>query len=206
MTKLFAFQLFLAAVAGWAQAPTSITPAMPISTPEALDMPSSYVLGAGDQISVSMWGSPDFDGAYTIAPDGTFSMKLLGEIKAEGLTRQQLEDAINKAASRQLRTPRATVNLLASHSKRIYFDGEGIGAGTMDLVKPLHLSEALSAHSCCKDFAHKDKIQVIRGGEPLVHEEDGKPVKYFKYKEAMFSAGHPERNPVLQDGDHIWVP
>ncbi len=207
MAKLVAIQLFLAVGAVvWAQTPPSIPPALLPPATADLDAPSSYVLGVGDEISVSMWGSPDVDGAYTIGPDGTFSMKLLGEIKADGLTRQQLEDAINRAASRQLRTPRASVKLLASHSKHIYFDGDGIGPGTMDLVKPIHLAEALSIHGCCKEFADENKIQVIRGGEPVMHEEGRTKSQYFKYSEIVLSAKHPERNPVLQDGDHILVP
>jgi polysaccharide biosynthesis/export protein len=207
MAKLVVVQLVWAVGSiAWAQTPPSISPALLPPATADLDAPSSYVLGVGDQISVSIWGSPDVDGVYTIGADGTFSMALLGEIKADGLTRQQLEDAINHAATRQLRTSRASVKLLASHSKHIYFDGDGIGPGTMDLVKPIHLSEALSIYGCCKEFADKSQIQLIRGGEPLTLEEGGKKSQYFKYSEIMLSAKHPERNPVLQDGDHILVP
>ncbi len=208
MAKLVAVQLVLAVGSiAWAQTLRSASCCAPLPPATAdLDAPSSYVLESWRSDQCRFGALLDVDGVYTIGADGTFSMALLGEIKADGLTRQQLEDAINHAATRQLRTPRASVKLLASHSKHIYFDGDGIGPGTMDLVKPIHLSEALSIYGCCKEFADKSQIQVIRGGEPLTHEEGGKKSQYFKYSEIMLSAKHPERNPVLQDGDHVLVP
>jgi polysaccharide export outer membrane protein len=202
--------------------PVSISPAMPVvaspptdpaklagmagsAKPAGFDESPSYVLGAGDEISVSIWGVPGFDANYTISPDGKISMRLIGEIQAAGLTRQQLQDAINKAALKELRTPRSSVNLLASHSKHIYFDGDGIGPGAMDLVMPIHLLEALSTHGCCKDFANKNRIEILRDGKPLVHDAGGKKTEYFKYTD-LTSGKHPESNPLLLDGDHIIVP
>jgi len=191
--------------------PTSISPAMPVAPsppadptkPPCQDEGSSYILGAGDQISVSIWGEPQFDGSYTIGPDGKISMKLIGEIQASGLTRQQLEVSIETAALRELRKPRCSVNLIASHSKHIYFDGDGIGSGAMDMVMPIHLLEALSTHGCCHDFAKLNKIQVRRDGKLLTRDDGGKTSQYFIYKD-MFSGK--QSNPLLLDGDHIIVP
>jgi len=167
---------------------------------------ATYILGPEDQISVSMWGEPGFNGMYTIRPDGKFSLNLIGEIQAAGLTPQQLQDSINKAALSQLRTPRSTVNVLAVHSKHVYFDGEGIAQpGSMDLVIPIHLLEALSARGGFKDFANKNKISILRDNKHLVHEDGGKKTEYYRYKD-MISGKHPESNPLLQDGDHVIVP
>jgi polysaccharide biosynthesis/export protein len=191
--------------------PPSISPAMPaMATPPAdatkpgcPEDGASYVLGAGDQISVSIWGEPQFDATYTISPDGKISMKLIGEIQAAGLTRPQLEAAIEQAALKELRRPRCSVNLLASHSKHIYFDGDGVGSGAMDMVMPIHLLEALSTHGCCRDFAKIAKIQVRRDGKLLTHDDGGKKSQYFNYKD-IFSGK--QANPLLLDGDHIIVP
>jgi protein involved in polysaccharide export with SLBB domain len=95
-------------------APPSLSPAMPVAPadPAKLAEPAgtktpatapvdvaTYVLGAQDQITVSMWNEPKFNGSYTIRPDGKISLELIGEVQATGLTPLQLQDAINKAAS-----------------------------------------------------------------------------------------------------------
>jgi polysaccharide export outer membrane protein len=186
-------------------AQTTLTPAMP-ARPEAVqpsDNTDSYVFGAGDQIAVAMFGEPTFGGMYTISPDGKISINLIGEIQAAGRTRQQLQDAINQAALKMLKNPQSTVNLLAPHSKHIYFDGEGIAPGVMDLVMPIHLLEALSTHGCCLEFAKKDKVQIRRNGELLLCDKGGKKTRYFSYPDMLNGK---QSNPLLQDGDHIIVP
>lgn len=210
------------ASSGQTQPPVSISPAMPVvaaPSPDPAKMAESgtkqpavnlvdvatYVLGPEDQITVSMWGEPQFDGSYTIRPDGKISLKLIGEIQAAGRTPMQLQDAIDTACLKVLRTPRSTVNVIGVHSKHVYFDGEGIASpGAMDLVIPIHLLEAISARGGFKDFANKNKIHILRDGKPLYYDSGGKKTQYFKYRD-MVSGKHPESNPELLDNDHVIV-
>ena len=192
----------LAFGAVWCALPTGAQQTPPCDPPKTTE---SYTLGVGDVISVSIWGDGRFDGTYTINPDGKISIKLIGEIQASGLTRQQMQDAVDKAALKEIRNPQSSVNLLASHSKHIYFSGEGVGAGVMDLVMPIHLLEALATRGCCRDFARKGKMQVLRDGKPYLHDEGGKKVAYFNYDD-LLTGKHPEANILLQDGDHVIVP
>ena len=193
--------------------PVSLSPALPAVTSPPADpakmaepaggAPSgapvdaaTFVLGAEDQISVTMWDESRLNGTYVIRPDGMISLPLLNEIRAAGLTPLQLQDAINKAALSMLKTPRSYVNVVGVHSKNVYFDGDGIAQpGAMDLVVPIHLLEAISARGNFKDFANKNKIEILR---------DGKKFMTVKYKD-MISGKHPETNPLLQDGDHVIV-
>jgi polysaccharide export outer membrane protein len=194
------------------QPPVSLSPAMPLANspadPSKLAEPAgakppsvpvdvaTFVLGPEDQISVVMWDEPSFNGSYTIRPDGKINVPLIGEIQAQGLTPMQLQQAIDKAALSQLKTPRSTVNVVGVHSKHIYFDGEGIGSpGAMDLVIPIHLLEGISARGGFKDFADKNHIKILR---------DGKLFKTVKYKD-LVSGKHPELNILLQDKDHVIV-
>jgi len=167
---------------------------------------ATYVLGPEDQISVSMWGQPQFDGTYLIRPDGKIAVKLVGEMQAAGRTPMELQEAINKAFLAELKTPRSTVNVIGVHSKHIYFDGEGIGRpGPMDLVIPIHLLEAISASGGFKDFANKNKIHILRDGKPLYLNCGGKNTEFIKYKD-LISGKHPECNLLLLDNDHVIVP
>jgi polysaccharide export outer membrane protein len=191
--------------------PASLSPAMPTTPPAdpaKLAEPAgskagnagvdvdTFVLGTDDQISVLMWDEPKFNGSYTIRPDGKINMPLIGEIQAAGLTPMKLQEAINKAALSELRTPRCTVNVIAVHSKRIYFDGEGIATGARDLTIPIHLLEAISAQGGFRDFADKKHIKILR---------DGKLFMTVNYND-LISGKHPEKNILLQDKDHVIVP
>jgi polysaccharide export outer membrane protein len=189
------------------QPPVSLSPAMPVDPGTPTDPArlapatapvdaATFVLGVEDQISITMWDEPKFDGSYMIRPDGKISMKLIGEIQAGGLTPLELQEAINKAALSQLKNPRATVNVIGVHSKHVYFDGDGIATpGAMDLVIPVHLLEAISARGGFRDFADKKHIRILR---------DGKVFMTVNYKD-LISGKHPESNPLLQDKDHVIV-
>ena len=180
---------------------------MPVADPAKLAEPAgtkppgapvdanTFVLGAEDQITISMWDEPKFDGSYTIRPDGKIMVKLIGEIQAAGLTPLQLQEEIDKATSSLLKTPRSTVNVVGVHSKHVYFDGEGISAGPMDLVIPIHLLEGISARGGFKDFADKKHIRILR---------DGKLFKVVNYRD-LISGKHPESNILLMDNDHVIV-
>jgi polysaccharide biosynthesis/export protein len=196
---------------GQTQPPVSLSPAMPLSNtpadPAKMAEPAgtkqanpsidvnTFVLGVEDQISVAMWDEPKFNGTYSIRPDGMINMPLIGEIKAVGLTPMELQETINKAALSQLKTPRCTVNVVGVHSKRIYFDGEGIADGAIDYAIPMHLLEAISARGGFKDFADKNHIKILRDGKILVT---------VKYKD-LIGGKKPDINVLLQDKDHIIV-
>jgi polysaccharide export outer membrane protein len=189
------------------QPPVSLSPGMPVANPPKMSETAgtkpvstvdaeTFVLGPEDQITISMWDEPKFDGVYTIRPDGKIIVKLIGEIQAAGLTPLQLQQVVDKAASNLLRTPRSTVNVTGVHSKHVYFDGEGIAQpGAIDLVIPIHLLDGLSARGGFKDFADKNHIKIMR---------DGKVFMTVKYKE-LVSGKHPELNIRLQDQDHVIV-
>lgn len=189
------------------QPPVSLSPAMPASDPAKMaepagnkapsaPVPADFVLGPEDQITISMWDEPKFNGSYTIRPDGKIMVPLIGELQAAGLTPLQLQEAVDKAASSLIRTPRSTVNVTGVHSKHVYFDGEGIASpGGMDLVLPLHLLEGISARGGFKDFADKKHIKILR---------DGKLFMTVNYKD-LVSGKHPEMNVLLRDKDHVVV-
>jgi polysaccharide biosynthesis/export protein len=198
--------------------PVSLSPAQPVDPAKITEPaagktgtspvdPEKFVLGVEDQITVSIWDDARFNGNHVIRPDGKISIQLLGEIQAAGRTPSELEEAINKAALTQLKTPHSTVNVVGVHSKHIYFDGDGIATtGSMDLVIPIHLLEAISARGGFKDFANKNKIRILRGGKPLmISNGNKKPSQYIKYSD-ITSGKHPESNPKLEDGDHVIVP
>jgi len=78
----------------------------------------------------------------------------------------------------------------------VYFEGDGVAPGRMDFELPVRLLKAIAAHGGFKDFAHTNKIQILR---------DGKLLMTVRYKD-IIRGEHLESNPYLKDGDHVLVP
>ena len=194
---------------GQEQKPVSLSPVMPVDAPNPAAMAEApgkkpggapvgdaYIIGPEDVLGVRVWENPSFNGTYSVLPDGTISIPLLGPIRAAGLTPLQLEDAINEAALKFLNVAHTAVQVEAVKSKMIYFDGEGIASpGAMPYMLPMHLFEAISARGGFKDFADKKHIKVQR---------DGKIMMTVSYND-LINGKHPEKNILLKPTDHVIV-
>ena len=62
-------------------------PSLP--TQEAV-LPSGYVIGPDDVLTITYWRNPDMSTEVTVRPDGLISLPLLNEMQAGGLTPEQL--------------------------------------------------------------------------------------------------------------------
>ncbi len=62
-----------------------------------LDMQKDYYLGAGDEITVEVWGYPELSGKHTIGPDGKITLPLTGNIRLTDLSREKAAKSINTA-------------------------------------------------------------------------------------------------------------
>lgn len=54
---------------------------------------TSYVLGPGDQVAISVFGEPDLSMQFTLSDDGALNYPFLGEIRVTGRTMPELEKA-----------------------------------------------------------------------------------------------------------------
>ena len=158
----------------------------------------SYVIGASDVLSVTVWKQPDLSGTLLVRPDGMVSMSLLGDILAAGLTPLQLGDLIETKLKKFIQDPEVSVVLTQINSKVIYLLGEVGKKGPVQMTPGMTLLEAISSAGGLTDFANSKKIYILRN-------EDGKHQKIrVRYKQAL--KGDPVSNLVLQPGDTIVVP
>jgi polysaccharide export outer membrane protein len=83
-------------------------------------------LGAGDSISVHVYGQPDMDGIVAVAEDGTVSLPLVGSLNVVGLSPMEAAKRIqDELKNRQLLVdPQVTVAVVQSHSQRVSVLGE----------------------------------------------------------------------------------
>lgn len=74
---------------------------------------ATYVLGVGDQIALSVYGETDLSHEYAINPAGSIDVPLIGAVKAQGMTIEQLTAQIRQRLSDgYLRNPSVTGTIL----------------------------------------------------------------------------------------------
>lgn len=89
-----------------ASASPAVTPAVTAAAPGSITgWESNYVLGAGDEISVEVYGAPEYGGDFTLLPDGTISLPVTGQIALGGLTLAGASDVIAQRYAPYLRSP-----------------------------------------------------------------------------------------------------
>ena len=122
-----------------------------------------YTLGRDDVISVSVSGQPDFSGTFVIGPDGKIQYPYVGDISAEGLTKDELRDVLTEQLKKFVRVPSVQVMIVGFNSKAVYIVGAVSRPGKYsmrgDTVK---VRDALIAAGLLTDDAALSRVRVIK--------------------------------------------
>ena len=76
------------------------------------EQPNPYRLNVGDQIRVESFTDPELNRDLLIQPDGTITLRLLGQVHATGRTVPQLTDALDQLYTKYYKIPAITVTPL----------------------------------------------------------------------------------------------
>lgn len=154
-----------------------------------------YVIGSLDVLYIRVWNQPNLTGMFDVAPDGMISMSLVGEVKADGLTRAQLIEVLKKKLDECcLNDPQVDVQVTKINSKHYLVVGEVGRPGTVPLVGKITIFEALTMAGV-RETANMKKIYLLRGGKKIP----------FNYKDVLQGKSLDKDIP-LEDGDRIVVP
>ena len=176
--------------------PAAQTAQTPAATPGLTA--DSYVIGAADVLTVTVWKEPTLSGNILVRPDGMITVPLVGDVQASGLTPLQLADQIAEKLKKFVQSPNVSVVVGEIHSKVIYLIGEVGKKGPVEMTSGMTLLDAIASAGGVTDYANTKKIYILRN-------EGGKHERIpVHYKEAL--KGNSEFNLILQPGDTIVVP
>jgi polysaccharide export outer membrane protein len=156
---------------------------------------ADYKIGPADVLKIEVWGEDKYSGLFTVDQDGKFVYKLVGELTAGGLTREEVRTNVEKALTKYLVKPRVEVTVQEVESKKYYLNGQINHPGEYLLVVPTTILQAISKAGGLQDFANQKKIYILRGSTKIP----------FNYKEVS-QGKRMEQNVLLQPGDQIFVP
>lgn len=167
----------------------------PVAGPGEPVNSSSYKIGAADVLNIHVWNEAEFSGPAMVHEDGMFTLPLVGDLKAGGMTPVEVEQEVTKALGKYVRQPLVTITVQQVGSKRYYMDGMINKPGEYPLVVPTTILEAVSKAGGIQAFANGKKIYVLRGSTRIP----------FNYKDVL-RGKHMEENIQLKPGDHVVVP
>ena len=176
-------------------------------------VPSTYVLGPDDEISIRVMESEEIsEEPFRIDPGGDISLPMLGRVRAAGRTPRELETKLAERLRAFIHEPQALVRVTQFRSQPVSVIGAVNKPGIHQLEGRKSLIEILSlAGGLRQDAGHTVKITRRRewGAIPLENAADD-PSGRFQIAEvsleAVMEARNPEENVLIMPNDVISVP
>lgn len=128
----------------------------------AATLPSDYVIGVEDVLSVVFWREKDMSADVIVRPDGKISLPMLNDITAAGLTPEALAAVVAQAGAKLVREPGATVIVKEIRSRKIYIIGEVSRPGTFQLGSEMTVLQALGEAGGFIEGADKGDVVIVR--------------------------------------------
>jgi len=110
----------------------------------AVEPRAPLTLGAGDVIDVKHFYVPELDESQIVRPDGYMTLPLVGEVKVEGKTPNQLQQELVSKYEPHLKKPQLTVLVRRVYDSRVYVTGEVKRPGAVQMPGPLTVLEAIT--------------------------------------------------------------
>jgi len=193
------------AAAGQAPAPAAQAPrAAPAKPPTAAELkgietPADYVIGIDDSLTIVFWREKEMSADVTVRPDGMISLPLLNDIKAAGLTPEQLRLKVSEAASRFVEEPTVTVVVKAINSRKVFITGQVGKTGAYPLGGATTVLQLIAMAGGLQEYADARKITINRV-------ENGTQVSLrFNYRDVA-AGKNLKQNIELKPGDTVIVP
>jgi len=104
-----------------------------------------YLLGPEDVLTISVFNLPEMTQTVRVENDGTITVKLLGQVKAAGLTTSQLRDELQKEwGKKYLEDPHVTIFIRQFHSTSVSVVGAVAKPGLYQIPGPRTLIQVLA--------------------------------------------------------------
>jgi len=167
--------------------------ALPESTRNA---PPEYLLEPGDTIYVRVFNQENLSGRTRVRPDGRITIPFVNDVLAAGRTTQELSKTLQTQLRDFINQPVVTVSLEEAAPAQLSILGEVARPGVYPIERGQGLLRALAAAGGLTQFAHKDRIFVMRAN---VRQR----VRFTL--QALSLPGTPSSRFALQQGDVVVV-
>src|SRR4051812_37851308 len=134
-----------------------------VSGSERADVSPDYLLGKEDVLDLDVLNFDQLTGPVTVRPDGKISVKLLGDIQAEGRTVTDVQQEITGKMKAYLPEPHVTLAVKQINSMKVYVMGRVTQPGMFNIGSNVNLLQALAMAKGFTPWAKKSKVVIVRG-------------------------------------------
>ena len=156
----------------------------------------SYILGPGDELTVSYYGAKENSTTGFIQRDGTFNLPLLGPVNLVGFTFTEAQEHLKKRIKEELIGTEISINLNRLRSITVYVLGEAYKPGSYTLSALSTITNTLFLSGGVNKLGSLRNIQIKR---------EGKLVTTYDLYDLLIK-GDTTTDIRLQDGDTIFIP
>ena len=163
---------------------------------------TEYKLQPTDVIRITVHEQPDLETKTRVSKDGYITFPLIGKVRAEGLTIQELEITIKEDLEKDyLVTAQVLAFIETYHPRQVSVMGEVNTPGKYDMPeqKEITLLEAIAMAGGFTEDADKNKTRVMRT------KEDEQETIIIRVRD-ITEKGEKEKDIVLEPGDVVFVP
>jgi protein involved in polysaccharide export with SLBB domain len=129
-----------------------------------IPVPADYVVGAGDQLTVQLFGSQNRTLRLAVSRDGRVSFPELGPISVAGKSFNAVREEIEARVAQQMIGTQASVGLADTRSIRVFVLGEVTKPGSYTVSGLATLTSALYASGGIKATGSLRDVQLKRQG------------------------------------------
>ncbi|CAI8881438.1 polysaccharide biosynthesis/export protein [Pseudomonas sp. IT-P176] len=160
-----------------------------------------YLIRPGDDLDIKFYTAKDYDEAIPVRPDGFISMQRVSDIKAAGLTPDELSAAISKAYTGKLSDSSVSVMVKSFKGFRAYIGGEVAKPQVIPMEGGITVMQAIYRAGGLRYTAHPESVVLIR------KQENGEPKSYhLDLSDEAIELGKNDMAVALQPYDVIYVP
>ena len=162
--------------------------------------PFEYRIGPEDTLSIDVWQNSDISRQVMVRPDGMISLPLLDDVRAAGLTPEELRDVLVERLEVFIPNVQVSVIVTLIGSMKVSVLGAVNNPGRYTFIDRITVLDALAMAGGLKDFAARKRIVIKR--------QEGQVKKrfIFDFDKANKSADVNDGNFDLKPGDIIMVP
>ena len=158
-----------------------------------------FTIGPEDVLGVLVWREQEVSGDVTVRTDGMITLPLIRDIKAAGLTPNDLAEQVQTALREYITDASVTVVVRQMNSRRVFITGEVAKPGAYPLASTTTVMQLIALAGGINEFADAESISVLR--------LEGTQTKTFSLNYKDVAKGKkPEQNIVLKPGDTVVVP
>jgi polysaccharide export outer membrane protein len=123
-----------------------------------------YVIGIGDALSVQVWEQEKMSARVRVRSDGRVSLPFLNDVTVVGMTPEKLALDLADRLRKFIVSPQVTVVVEEAKPLSVSVLGQVRQPGLYSLEPGAGVAQALAAAGGLTDFAHRDRIFLVRSG------------------------------------------